>query len=140
MLIVLLLGLQLLQGSAVLANSARHRLHWHPDAEATTRQQADKDSLDLVISAYRLSRDVLQERWEQAWHEGLPCQEAKLKGLTKKTGFGSQSPTLTLRSQDNAPLVKENLPVFSPCQVCLCPEPRPVLGPKDPHTCPDQPY
>ena len=42
------------------------------------------DLAEHTVSAYRLSRDILQARWSETWYEDLPCSEPKHKGLVQK--------------------------------------------------------
>lgn len=76
------------------------------------------DLAEHTVSAYRLSRDILQARWSETWYEDLPCSEPKHKGLVQKVGSGTQSPTLRLRIQDSDIYVNEKLPIYVGCQVC----------------------
>lgn len=75
------------------------------------------DHGELAISEYRLSRDILQARWSETWYEDLPCSEPKNKGLVRKVGSGTQSPTLWLSIQESDMYINEKLPIYVGCQV-----------------------
>lgn len=85
---------------------------------AQLRRPLYVDHAEHAISAYRLSRDILQARWGESWHEELPCSEPHHSGLVQKAGAGTQSPTLRLRIQDSDKFVNEKLPIYVGCQVC----------------------
>jgi hypothetical protein len=70
-----------------------------------------------TIYAYRLSRDTLQARWSESWHEHLPCTKPKRDRHIQKTGLGTQSPTLKLRIKESGVYVDDQLPIYVGCQV-----------------------
>ena len=53
------------------------------------------DLIEHDLSDYRLSRNVLQARWGEAWHSDLPCSKPSHSGMVPKMGTGSQLPTMT---------------------------------------------
>lgn len=84
----------------------------------TLRKPLYVDHVEHTISAYRLSRDIMQARWSDAWHEDLPCSEPKNKGAVHKVGLGTQSPTLRLKINEADAFVSEQMPIYVGCQVC----------------------
>jgi hypothetical protein len=86
---------------------------------SSLRQPLFMDDAQHVISAYKLSREIVESRWKETWSEDLPCATPRYKGHVQKLGLGPQSPTLGLTISQAEHYVFARLPIYIGCQVSL---------------------